>query len=145
MREYEYRHRVCLEETNIVGNVYFAHYVSWQGRCREMFLLDHVPELVRELGTAFNMATTRVSCLHYRELSAFDEVVIRMSAGSVSQSRLAMIFRYYLVLPDGKETLVAEGEQEVVCVRRCGNEIEPILLPESLRNAVSQFIARAAA
>ena len=145
MREYEYRHRVCLEETNIVGNVYFAHYVSWQGRCREMFLLDRVPELARELGSTFNMATTRVSCRHYQELSAFDEVVIRMSAGSVSQTRLAMVFRYYRVVPDGTEILVAEGEQEVACVRRRGKEIEPVQLPESLRSAVSQFMERAAA
>jgi enediyne core biosynthesis thioesterase len=145
MREYEYRHRVCLEETNIVGNVYFTNYISWQGRCREMFLHDHVPELACELGGDFNMATTRVSCCHYQELSAFDEVVIRMSAESISPSRLVMTFRYYRALPDGKEVLVAEGEQEVVCIRRRGKEIEPVMIPEVLRCAVSLFMEPAVA
>jgi enediyne biosynthesis thioesterase len=145
MREYEYRHRVCLEETNIVGNVYFTNYISWQGRCREMFLYDHVPELACELGGDFNMATMRVSCCHYQELSAFDEVVIRMSARSLTPSRLAMAFRYYHVLPNGKEALVAEGEQEVVCIRRRGKEVEPVMIPEVLRSAVSQFMAAAVA
>jgi enediyne core biosynthesis thioesterase len=145
MREYEYRHRVCLEETNIVGNVYFTNYISWQGRCREMFLHDNVPELACELGGDFNMATTRVSCCHYQELSAFDDVVIRMSARSLTPSRLAMAFRYYRVSPNGREALVAEGEQEVVCIRRRGKEIEPVVIPEVLRSAVSQFMKPAAA
>ena len=30
------------DETNLVGNVYFAHYLHWQGHCRESFLADHV-------------------------------------------------------------------------------------------------------
>jgi enediyne biosynthesis thioesterase len=138
MRNYEYRHRVCLEETNVVGNVYYTNYVRWQGRCREMFLHDHVPELVHELGRGFSMATTRVSCSYYYELSAFDEVVVRMTGGAMTPSRLTMVFRYYRVLPDGQETLVAEGEQEVVCTERQGGGIQPIPLPASLRDAVAQ-------
>jgi enediyne core biosynthesis thioesterase len=140
MRSYEYRHRVCFEETNIVGNVYYTNYIRWQGRCREMFLHDHVPQLIHELDHGFAMATTRVSCSYYEELSVFDEVVIRMSAGNMTPSRLTMVFRYYRVLPNGEENLVAEGEQEVVCVQRHVAGIEPIPLPELLRDAVEQYI-----
>jgi len=139
MRSYEYRHRVCFEETNVVGNVYYTNYIRWQGRCREMFLLDHAPGLLEDLDRGFAMATTRVSCSYYEELSAFDEVVLRMSAGNMTPSRLTMMFRYYRVLPNGQETLVAEGEQEVVCVRRQAAGIEPIPLPELLRDAVAQY------
>src|SRR3974390_343345 len=141
MRSYEYRHRVCFEETNVVGNVYYTNYIRWQGRCREMFLLDHAPGLLEDLDRGFAMATTRVSCSYYEELSAFDEVVLRMSAGNMTPSRLTMLFRYYRVLPNGQETLVAEGEQEVVCVRRQAAGIEPIPLPELLRDAVAQYTA----
>ena len=34
MRAYEYRHVVGFEETNLIGNVYYANHVRWQGRCR---------------------------------------------------------------------------------------------------------------
>ena len=44
MRAYEYRHVVGFEETNVVGNVYFSRYVSWQGRCRELFLREGIPQ-----------------------------------------------------------------------------------------------------
>jgi enediyne biosynthesis thioesterase len=140
MRNYEYRHRVCLEETNVIGNVYYTHYIRWQGRCREMFFCDQVPQLARELGHGLTMATTRVSCSYYNELSAFDEVVIRMSAGPMTPSRLTMVFQYYRVLPSGQEMLVAEGEQEVVCIQRQAAGIEPVPLPELLRNAVAHYI-----
>ena len=49
MKAYEYHHIVSFEETNLVGNVYYANYVRWQGRCREMFLKDHAPDIIDEL------------------------------------------------------------------------------------------------
>jgi enediyne biosynthesis thioesterase len=49
MRTYEYRHIVGFEDTNLAGNVYYVNHVRWQGRCREMFLREHVPALLAEL------------------------------------------------------------------------------------------------
>jgi enediyne biosynthesis thioesterase len=105
-----------------------------------MFLHDHTPQLMNELGHGFTMATTRVSCSYYQELEAFDEVVIRMSTGTMTPSRLTMVFRYYRVLPNGKETLIAEGEQEVVCVERQAGGVGPVLLPEPLRDAAAAYM-----
>ena len=140
MRFYEYRHRVCFEETNLVGNVYYAHYVSWQGRCREMFICDHTPEVLEDFARGLTLATTRVSCSYYQELSAFDDVLIRMSPGAVSPGRLTMMFQYFRILPDGGKTLVAEGEQEVASVMRSGSHLQPAPLPEALRKAVESYI-----
>ena len=42
-RYYEYRHLVTFQETNLVGNVYYANHISWQGRVRELFLRMHPP------------------------------------------------------------------------------------------------------
>ena len=42
---FEYRHIVGFEETNVVGNVYYANHVLWQGRCREMFLKEYAPDV----------------------------------------------------------------------------------------------------
>jgi enediyne core biosynthesis thioesterase len=139
MHIYEYRHCVGFEDTNVVGNVYYANYIRWQGRCREMFLREHAPQLVQQMSHGLTMATTRVSCSYYEELAVFDEVAIRMTKGSMSPSRLTMKFQYYKVLPGGFETLIAEGEQEVVCVKRQGSVVELVPLPESLRDAVAPY------
>lgn len=140
MGYYEYRHRVGFEETNVVGNVYFTHYLRWQGRCREMFLEQHAPELMAEMGRSLALATTRVSCSYHRELAAFDQVAIRMSAASMTPSRLTMAFQYFLLSRDGQEQLVAEGEQEVACLERRGERMEPVPLPQALRDAVELYM-----
>jgi enediyne biosynthesis thioesterase len=139
MRSYEYRHRVSLEETNVVGNVYYVHHLRWQGRCRELFLRDHAPQLLQDFSHGLALVTTRVSCAYHQELAAFDEVLVRMRAGAITPSRLTMCFEYVRISPDGGEELVAEGEQEIACLRRDGAHLEPTRLPDSLRDAVERF------
>src|SRR5262249_46436032 len=91
MRAYEYRHVVGFEETNLVGNVYSTHHLKWQGRVREMFLRDHAPDVLAELARELSLATLNVSCEYLAELRAFDEVIIRMRLGELTQSRVTMI------------------------------------------------------
>src|SRR5438309_2080475 len=85
MRAYEYRHVVGFEETNLVGNVYYVNQVRWQGRCREMFLQEHAPEVLEELRRGLALATVRCSCDYLAELSAFDQIVIRMRLADLTQ------------------------------------------------------------
>lgn len=146
MRSYEYRHRVSLEDTNLVGNVYFANHVRWQGRCREMFLREHAPAVLEEMGRGgLVLVTTRVSCAYFQELGALDEVVVRMRAGPLAPGRFTMFFDYLRVRSDGREELVARGEQEIASVRRDGERHLAAPLPEALVAALRPFVAPATA
>src|SRR5437899_11945236 len=78
MRVYEYQHIVGFEETNLVGNVYYVNHLRWQGRCREMFLRDHAPEVLTELEQGLALVTTRCSCEYAAELLAFESVIVRL-------------------------------------------------------------------
>jgi enediyne core biosynthesis thioesterase len=138
MRAYEYRHVIGFEETNLVGNVYYANHVRWQGRCREMFLREHAPAVIDALKNGLALATTRVSCEYFAELKAFDELVIRMRLGELRQNRLSMIFDYWRITPDGEE-LVARGEQQVACMQREGEHLIAAPVPEQLREALKEY------
>src|SRR3954468_8658630 len=137
-RAYEYRHIVGFEETNLVGNVYYTNHVSWQGRVREMFLRDHAPEILSDLSRGLSLATLRVSCDYVAELNAFDEIVIRMRLGELTQSRMTLRFEYWRLKSDGEE-IVARGEQQIACLRRDGENLTPIPVPKSLREALRPF------
>src|SRR3954470_24792931 len=89
---FEYQHTVSLEETNVTGNVYFAHYLRWQGACRELFLKAYAPEVFEAIDGGASIVTTRCSCEYFAELYAFDEVYVRMRRGSVVQNRITLIF-----------------------------------------------------
>jgi enediyne biosynthesis thioesterase len=137
-RAYEYRHIVGFEETNLVGNVYYVNHVSWQGRVRELFLRDHAPDIIAELSRGLSLATVRVSCEYLSELTAFDEVIIRMRLGELTQSRMTLRFEYWRAGKSGEE-LVARGEQEVACLRREGENLAPTPVPKSLRDALRPY------
>lgn len=137
-RAYEYRHIVGFEETNLVGNVYYVNHIRWQGRCRELFLREHAPAVLAELTQGLCLVTTRCACDYLAELTAFDEVVIRMYLGALLQNRLDLVFEYWRHT-DGGEELVARGEQQIACMRREGEQLVPTPVPAVLREALRPY------
>ena len=138
MRHYEYRHLIGFEETNLVGNVYYVNHLRWQGRCREMFLRDHAPEVLAQLSDGLALATVRCACDYLAELEAFDELVIRMRLGGIAQNRITLLFEYWRQR-DGHEELVARGEQQVACMQREGEQVVPVPVPAQLREALREY------
>ena len=134
MKSYEYKHIVGFEETNLVGNVYYTNFISWQGRCREMFLRENAADVLDLFKNGFAMVTTRVSCEYFAELNAFDELTVLMTLGEIKQNRIAMIFEYWR-----DEELVARGEQEIACMKRDGDSIVPTVVPPSLSLALQNY------
>ena len=144
MRAYEYRHTVGFEETNLVGNVYYVNHLRWQGRCREMFLREHAPDVLEDLAHGLALATVRCGCEYLAELEAFDEVVVRMRLGEVVQNRITMLFEYWRQREGQDDELVARGEQQIACMRREAGRTVPTPIPASLRQALRLFGASAA-
>lgn len=136
---YEIRHLVGFEETNLVGNVYYVNYLRWQGRCREMFLKEHAPDIVEELRADLKLFTLKCDCEFFAEISAFDELSIRMRLLELTQTQIAFGFDY-VRLREGFEELVARGSQRVACMRGPNNATAPARVPETLRRALEQYV-----
>lgn len=135
MRSYEYKHVVGFEETNLVGNVYYVNHLRWQGRCREMFLRDNAPSVLAELQDGLALVTTRCSCDYILELSAFDQITVKMRLGALLQNRVSMVFEYWRAAGE-REELVARGEQQIACMRREGGRLVPVSVPKELKEAL---------
>ncbi|NEA33603.1 acyl-CoA thioesterase [Streptomyces sp. SID13031] len=136
---YRFLHKVAFEETNLVGNVYFAHYVRWQGHCREQFLYDHAPDVVRLLQTGeLAMVTVNVQVEFLDECFAGDDVEILMRQAEPSRGghRLTMEFTYRR-----QNAVVALGKQTVACMRRgsAGEPLIPDVPPKELLEALGRF------
>lgn len=137
-RFYEHRHVVGFEETNLVGNVYYVNYLRWQGRCREMFLRDHAPDVLAELTGDLKLFTLKVDCEFIAELTALDEVAVRMRLEELTQTQVEFAFDYVLVRA-GEELLVARGRQRIACMRGPNGRTAPARVPESLRRALERY------
>jgi enediyne core biosynthesis thioesterase len=138
---YEYRHVVGFEETNLVGNVYYVNYVRWQGRCREMFLLEHAPSVLDDLREDLKLFTIKSECEYLSEATAFDELVIRMRLEELTQTQIGFAFDYVRV-SNGIEELVARGRQRVACMRGANGATVPARVPEQLRRALEGYAIR---
>jgi enediyne biosynthesis thioesterase len=135
---FEYRHVVGFEETNLVGNVYYVNYLRWQGRCREMFLKLHAPEVLADVREDLKLFTLRVDCEFFAEITAFDELAIRMRLVDLAQTQLEFTFDY-LRLDAGGEILVARGRQRIACMRGPNGATAPTRVPEALVRALEPY------
>jgi enediyne core biosynthesis thioesterase len=136
---FEYLHTVGFEETNIVGNVYYVNYLRWQGRCREMFLQQRAPDVLADLQDDLKLFTLKVDCEFFAEITAFDQVSIRMRLVELAQTQLEFIFDYVQLDGDGGERLVARGRQRVACMRGPNNRTVPSRVPEPLARALEPY------
>ncbi|GAA2079425.1 acyl-CoA thioesterase [Actinomadura alba] len=135
---FEYLYTVGFEDTNIVGNVYYTNYLRWQGRCREMFLKERAPEVLVDLQDDLKLFTLKVDCEFFAEVTAFDDISVRMRLIDLAQTQLEFGFDYLRLEPGG-ETLVARGRQRVACMRGPNNATAPARIPESMIRALAPF------
>lgn len=138
---FEYVHTVGFEETNLVGNVYYVNYLRWQGRCREMFLKERAPEVLADLRNDLKLFTLRVDCEFFAEITAFDELSIRMRLAQLAQTQVEFSFDYVRLAPDGGEVMVARGSQRVACMRGPNTKTVPARVPEALIRALEPYAA----
>ncbi|RFU37505.1 acyl-CoA thioesterase [Actinomadura logoneensis] len=137
-RFYEYVHRVTFADTNVVGNVYFAAYLAWQGTCRELFLADRAPGVVKRLADDLALVTASCSCDYLAELTAFDRVSVRMTLAAVEDNRVTMDFAYYRT-GEGPALLAARGAQTVACMTRTPSGLAPTSVPDDLLLALRPY------
>lgn len=137
-RTFDIRHVVSFEETNLVGNVYYTNYFSWQGRCREMFLREHAPQTLAELqGGSLRLVTAHASCDFVDEFNAFDEVLVRLSLNRYIAYGVSLNFDFCRA-GAAAETL-ARGRQDIKFLRRQGTRWELADMPPALHEAVRRY------
>lgn len=135
---YEYRHVVGFEETDIVGSVYYINFLRWQGRCLEMFLLEHAPRVLDDLRGDLKLVTVSSECERLVEISADDEISIRMRLEELAQTGIGLAFDYVRVCEDAEE-LIARGREQVACMRGVNGAAVPALVPSQLQTALVPY------
>jgi len=135
------RQVVTFEDSNLLGNVYFTAYFSWQGHCRELFLMKHAPEVVSEMKSgASRLVTTQAACEFFDELLPGDEVEVRLTDRISDERVLRLAFAFARITgADRSNPVVAVGTQDVQLMRPQGSRWVPAPLPNDLRQTVARF------
>ena len=107
-----------------------------------MFLLEHAPSVLDELRGDLKLFTIKAECEYLSEVSAFDELSIRMRLEELTQTQISFAFDYVRVR-DGVQDLIARGRQRVACMRGANGATVPARVPNPLRLALESFAVSA--
>jgi enediyne polyketide synthase len=123
-----------LEESNLVGNIYFANYYVWQGVARDRFFQALAPELYQGTGESGELRCLHHRTDHLREAMPFQRIAARMSLTAVHERGVHLRFDLFRLDGDRRDKLgagvhtagwfVPAGE---------GEPWKPALLPPALR------------
>jgi YbgC/YbaW family acyl-CoA thioester hydrolase len=113
------------DDTNSVGNVYFANYVRWVGKARELFFNACMPK--------FDLETTRYLVLtksfehdFRREIAEFEPVTIRIR---IARHNRKFVTLGHEILSD-RHGLLGRGEQALMFVDR--ESFKPLDIPADI-------------
>lgn len=120
-----------LEESNLVGNIYFSNYSTWQGRVRDRFFYQIAPELFQGTGELGEWIPLNSNIHHLREAMPFDIVEVEMSLLKQYENGIKLYFEYYKQVAGGKREKLAYGEQDLLWIERDSEGIPvPMTIPD---------------
>lgn len=96
-----------LEESNLVGNIYFANYYLWQGVARDRFFQALAPELYQGTGESGELRCLHHRIDHLREAMPFQRIAVRMSLSAVHERGVRLRFDIFRLEGERRDKLGA--------------------------------------
>lgn len=124
-----------LEDSNLVGNLYFAHYYQWQSKTKDMYLYKILSKYFNNSpNPEYDLFYSRAEVKHLREAMPFDKITVRMAIRSIHTKGIKFYFEYYKSAPDGHMEKIAFSELDTVWVKVRGKGENNIAMdmPEGL-------------
>lgn len=112
---FEVKFSTSLDESNLVGNVYYAHYYSWQAKAFDQFIYKVIPDFY-----LFSKEQRRFICLdvkvqHLREAMPFDTIEVKLYIDEVHEYGLKLSYEFFCI-SRGEPEKLAWGQQKVALV-----------------------------
>ncbi len=99
------------QDTNSVGNVYFAMYLMWVGKTRELFFAHALPNFDPKT-SPYLILTRSIDHKFQKEIKEFDEVTIQIRIGDYNRKFVTLEHQ----ILDTKGDLVGKGKQVLMFV-----------------------------
>ncbi len=130
---FEVRLTATYNDTNSVGNIYFANYVAWVGKTRELFFRHCMPAFDLKQ-TPFYILTRSFNHKFVREAKEFDEVMVRLRIGKYNRKFVNLEHKLF----DGHQNLLGEGDQSLMFVR--SDDYHLIDIPKDVVTAFTPYV-----
>lgn len=129
---YHWQHRVYYSDTDAMGAVYHANYLTLFERARAHALMD-CQYLLKDCEADGVMFVVHQAHLNYHQPMMLDDVFTVASA-MASRKRTSMVWHQEMVR-ERDSTLICTADIHIVCVNRC---LKPQAIPDTMLNKVCQ-------
>ena len=107
-----------LDNSNLVGNIYFATYYAWMGQSRDRYFYKLIPDYFRGTGEKGELLCLECRVDHLREAMPFDRIVVTMALKVLNTFSATFYFEYFRLDADGTRLKLAVGEHLAVWIKR---------------------------
>ena len=130
------------ENSNWVGNIYFANYGEWMGHVRDLYFHRLTPKSFKHYGKDGEWVCLECAIEHLSEAMPYDVIRVEMRLVSIHRCGLELAFDYYLLENGQPVRKLAHGQHKMAWVSRDACN-EPVLL-EVPRNVVETLMREVA-
>lgn len=133
-KEFLFKKTVYLNDTNMMGNTYFARYFDWQGSTREDFFKFLMPNYEAFLQAGIKLITLEAQMKYLYESVLYDDILIKLRLGTITPASVELFFSF-LNQRSGK--VLAKGSQKIAFADKTGKFM---LVPQEIREAAKKAI-----
>ncbi|MCI5149046.1 MAG: hypothetical protein D3916_06625, partial [Candidatus Electrothrix sp. MAN1_4] len=126
-----------MEDSNLVGNIYYTHYYTWQARLRDKYLFTQHPAIFQQQGLG-ECACIYAEVNHLQEAMPFETIEVSMYLTGLFEEGFQLSFEYHSISEQDKRRKLAHGMHIAVWTVPHGQEktISPAKLPEPIAAAL---------
>ena len=126
-----------MEHSNLIGNVYFAHYYAWQKLCIDRHLYKIIPEYYKGIGEEGELFGIYSEVNHLREAMPFYSVKITMHLKVLHDNGMELSFNYYGQAEENQDWIkLANGSYHGVWVKKKNTSLTALKLPQAILNTI---------
>lgn len=131
-----------LENSNLVGNVYFSNYSKWLGAVSDLFFYEIIPDFYKGIGVNGEFFCLNCDIDYLNEAMPFDKVQVKMYLNKIFNNGMDLDFEFFLN-KDGKALKkLAVAKERVVWVKRSANKMSITNIPEEIIKFCTNKIQR---
>jgi len=130
----------ALEESNLVGNIYFSNYGKWLGKTRDLYFFEIMPKFYLGAQNIREFFCANCDINYLNEAMPFDKIKVKMFLNKVFENSLELYFEFYKDNSGGVEKRLAFASHTVIWGYNSKGEFVAEKLPQVIHNNLNLFV-----
>ena len=115
-----------LEDSNLIGNIYFANYAQWLGVVRDTYFYSIAPDYFHGLGEKGEVVSFNTRISYLNEAMPFNTISVVMYLQTVYETGCDLNFEFYSIENNSLAKKLAVANHKVLWMKRHGYSIPKV-------------------